>query len=299
MKKFALAISLAFGVFSLAACTSNDENADSAKSTDNSEVVVASKAGNITKEEFYQELKDRYGENLLQEMVVTKVLADKYEVTDQDVDAQVQQLKDQYGDQFNMVLQQNGFTSEDDFRRAVHFNLLQEKAATEDIKISDEAIQKQYDRMKTEIRASHILVDSKEKADDLLKQIKNGADFAKLAKENSTGPSAPNGGDLDFFGVGQMDPAFEDAAYNLEVGGVSEPVQTQYGWHIIKVTDKRDAKGVQAFDKVKDQIKRQLANENIDTKKAKAKIDQMIKDANIDIKIDQFKGLFKDNTATK
>jgi len=90
----------------------------------------------------------------------------------------------------------------------------------------------------SEIRASHILVETEDEAKDLYNEIKNGKDFAQIAQEKSLCPSSQNGGDLGFFGKGMMVKPFEDAAFALEVGQVSEPVQTQFGWHLILVTDK-------------------------------------------------------------
>lgn len=91
-----------------------------------------------------------------------------------------------------------------------------------------------------EINARHILVKEEDEAKAIIKQLEDGADFAELAKEKSTGPSGPNGGSLGFFTKGQMVPPFEEAAFALETGDFTkEPVQTQFGWHIIKVDDKR------------------------------------------------------------
>ena len=90
------------------------------------------------------------------------------------------------------------------------------------------------------IRASHILVKTEEEAKDLLKKLEDGADFGELAQEYSLCPSKRDGGDLSFFGRGMMVKPFEDAAFALEVGQVSEPVETQFGWHLIKLTDKKD-----------------------------------------------------------
>ena len=91
----------------------------------------------------------------------------------------------------------------------------------------------------SEIRASHILVESKEDAVELLNQIKEGKiNFETAAAQKSLCPSGAAGGDLGFFGKGMMVKPFEDAAFALEVGELSEPVQTQFGWHIIKVTEK-------------------------------------------------------------
>ena len=96
--------------------------------------------------------------------------------------------------------------------------------------------------MRNEIRASHILVKTKEEADNLLNEIKSGKDFAQIAQEVSLCPSGHDGGDLGFFGRGMMVKPFEDAAFALnEMGDVSEPVETQFGWHLIKLTGIIDA----------------------------------------------------------
>jgi peptidyl-prolyl cis-trans isomerase C len=91
-----------------------------------------------------------------------------------------------------------------------------------------------------EWRASHILVKDRALAQALLARIKQGADFASLAHENSTCPSKSQGGDLGWFGPGKMVPAFESACKGIGVGSVSDVVQTQFGFHLIKLTGKRD-----------------------------------------------------------
>jgi peptidyl-prolyl cis-trans isomerase C len=107
-----------------------------------------------------------------------------------------------------------------------------------------------------EIRARHILVATVEEVKEVAERLKKGEDFAALAKEKSKDASA-EGGDLGFFAKGQMVKPFEDAAFALEVGEISEPVQTQFGWHIIKVEEKRD-QPLPTFDQVKEAIIVQL-----------------------------------------
>ncbi len=84
--------------------------------------------------------------------------------------------------------------------------------------------------------ARHILVDSEEKCNELKTEIENGADFAEVAKVNSTCPSSANGGDLGKFGPGQMVPEFDEAVFNGDVGVVYGPIQTQFGYHLLEVT---------------------------------------------------------------
>lgn len=90
-----------------------------------------------------------------------------------------------------------------------------------------------------QVRASHILVDTKAQAQGLKNRIEGGEDFSQIAKQFSKCPSGQRGGDLGYFGRGQMVPEFETAAFNLPKGEISEPVETDFGWHIIKVTDKK------------------------------------------------------------
>ena len=95
------------------------------------------------------------------------------------------------------------------------------------------------DKLVNEVRASHILVGTEQEANNLLSQIQGGASFEQLAQQHSQCPSGKNGGDLGFFGRGQMVPAFETAAFSMEPGQVSAPIKTQFGFHLIKVTGKR------------------------------------------------------------
>lgn len=105
----------------------------------------------------------------------------------------------------------------------------------------------------TEVRARHILVKTEDEAKKLLKRIADGADFAELAKKESKGPSAANGGDLGYFTQGRMVKPFADAAFALKVGEVSEPVKTEFGWHVIKVEDRRQRQAPK-FEDVKDRV---------------------------------------------
>ncbi len=93
--------------------------------------------------------------------------------------------------------------------------------------------------MAKEVHASHILVKSKEEAREILEKLKGGAKFSAIAKKRSACPSGKKGGDLGWFTRGRMVKPFEKAAFSMEKGEVSEPVKTQFGWHVIKVLEKR------------------------------------------------------------
>ena len=114
-----------------------------------------------------------------------------------------------------------------------------------------------------EFNASHILVESEKEALNILNSLKAGSDFSKLAQEKSTGPSGPNGGQLGWFGPGQMVPEFEAAVLVLEIGSISQPVKTQFGWHLVKLNDRR-VKAPPTFEEMKPELVQQLSQARID-----------------------------------
>ena len=148
--------------------------------------------------------------------------------------------------------------------------------------VSDAEAKKFYDSQvgsakSEEVRARHILVESKEKARELFEKVAYGTDFAELAKQHSKDPgSKDQGGDLGYFSKGQMVPQFEEAAFKLQKGEVSQPFETQFGWHIIKVDDRRAGQAV-PFDAVKERIvgaiMHQKAQQIAGDLRAKAKIE--------------------------
>jgi len=136
-----------------------------------------------------------------------------------------------------------------------------EKAMAADISAQDlaAAYEEEYGSAEPteEYNASHILVETEEDALAVKAEVDGGADFAETAKVKSTGPSGPGGGSLGWFGPGMMVPAFETAVQGLEVGAVSMPVETQFGWHIIKLDDKRN-KDAPAMESVKEELELQI-----------------------------------------
>ena len=111
--------------------------------------------------------------------------------------------------------------------------------------VTEEAVQDAYEAeyanadQKTEYKAAHILVETEEEAASLIEELRDGADFAALAKEHSTGPSGAGGGDLGWFATGTMVAPFEEAVAELEPGTISDPVNTQFGWHVIRLNETR------------------------------------------------------------
>src|SRR5699024_10626435 len=158
----------------------------------------------------------------------------------------------------------------------------------------DEEVEEYYNDIKVEKEARHILVEDPELAEDLKKQLDDGADFAELAKENSTDSSAEEGGDIGYFSKdSNLVPEFLDTAYALDVDDISEPVESQFGFHIIQVTDSREKEDFASLEDMKKEISRTLKSEKVDQAEAQEKIQQILDDAEIDIKIEEFKDLFE------
>lgn len=176
----------------------------------------------------------------------------------------------------------DGLDQDPDFKKQLEFLELQALrnayiSQKIDGAITDEVLNSAYeDEFKDyegpeEVNARHILVNEKVEAEDLIKQLDDGADFVELAKENSTGPSGPSGGDLGYFGKGQMVKPFEDAVFELEPGAYTkEPVQTQFGWHVIKMEDKRRQEKP-AFEAVAGELRQRLIREQYEARMAELK----------------------------
>lgn len=158
--------------------------------------------------------------------------------------------------------------------------LIQQKFMTDIVmkKKTDEGLKKIYDEKfknregKEEVHAYHILVKSEDEAKKISKQLKDGADFDKLAKLKSTEPGAKvSGGDLGYFTAEQMVPEFSKAAFAMKKGEISDPVQTNFGWHVIKVVDKR-AKKIPSFAEVKPALEKQLATDMVEDEVKRLKV---------------------------
>jgi peptidyl-prolyl cis-trans isomerase C len=156
----------------------------------------------------------------------------------------------------------------DDFKRKAAYTrtkLLMETLLQSEAKaaINDAAMKKVYDeaigqmKKEPEVRARHILVETEDEAKAVVAELKKGADFAELAKAKSKDPGSADGGDLGYFTKDQMVPEFSEVAFKLDKGQLSDPVKSQFGWHVIKVEDKRERQPPE-FDKVKDQLESYL-----------------------------------------
>lgn len=211
--------------------------------------------------EQYQQLPaEQLIDALLQRVAVEKALSDK---------ALAAGLQDDEDVKLREKIQRRGLLAEAWMRKT-----MQEV-------VTEEAIQAAYDETikdmepTPEVRASHILVPEKEKAEALKAEIEGGAAFADVAKENGTDGTKARGGDLGWFEKGQMVPEFAEAAFGAEEGALVGPVQTQFGWHLIEVTGKRD-KPIPTLEELRPQLTAQLSNaaaqEEITAARANAEI---------------------------
>jgi len=255
--------------------------------------------------------RDEILRNLLDQLVVYKLLNQEAKTrgltaTDAEVDAKLQEVRKQFPtqDAFEKALKSRNMTV-DGFKTDARADLSANKVMDAELATlpgpSDAEAKDFYtknpDRFKQEesVRASHILIhvepnadaaakaQAKAKIEEVLKKAKSGEDFAKLAQQYSQDGSASQGGDLGFFPRGQMVPEFSNVAFSLKPGQISDVVTTQFGYHIIKVTDRKPGRVV-PFEEAAPQIKQYLENEKkkahadafIETLKKKSKIEVLI-----------------------
>jgi foldase protein PrsA len=229
----------------------------------------------ITKEELDTKLTEMYGAEILDSLITNKVIEmeaakKKVKVTGNEIDEELTKLEESYGGEeaFAAALEQNQ-VSMDKIREDIEVYLLAEKMIGTSIDVSEEEMKSYFEEnkdsfdQKEQVKASHILVEDEATAKKIKEELDHGKDFAELAKEHSTDTSnADTGGDLGYFGKGEMAEEFEKAAFALENGAISEPVKTEFGYHIIKLVDKKAAKTAK-FDEHKDEIKELLFDQKV------------------------------------
>lgn len=217
-------------------------------------------------------------ENVLDKLVIEAIIMqkageDKVLPTDEEVNEQIKSFKEMVGGKegFDKFLETNEMT-EEYFKSGIKKELTVEKYREnylKNVKLTDKEIEDYYKKNKQKyetIEASHILVNTEEEAKEIEKELRAGADFGELAKKSIEPGAEERKGSLGYFGRGQMIAEFEKAAFALKVGEISAPVKTEYqpgktGYHIIKVTDKKDT-----LESVKEEVKADLENEKFEEK---------------------------------
>lgn len=240
------------------------------------EAVATVDGESITANDLYQLMVSVIGSQAVEQLITEKLIDNEaakqnIAVSEDEINAEFEEIKSNFPDEatFNMQLQYMGITPEQ-FKDQLASEMKLRKLVEPEIEVTDEEIQQYYDNNQSQfgtpeqVRASHILVkkEDKELAEKILAEVKNGGDFAELAKEYSEDGSAAQGGDLGFFGRGQMVAPFEEAAFSLDVNEISDLVESQFGYHIIKVTDKQEAE-VTPFEEVKEDIREMVFNQKV------------------------------------
>ncbi len=234
----------------------------------------------ITKDALYEKLVASSGAATLDAMISNEVVnqeADQanVKVTQEEVDAELTIYEENYGgtEALKETLAASGMTVES-LKDEIKTYLKVEKIVGPTINITDEQISTYFEDNKatfeqaSTVEANHILVETQEQAAEVKAKLDDGGDFAKLAAEYSTDTSnAENGGALGEFGIGEMAPEFEEAAFSMKVDEISEPVKTDFGFHIIQVTSKTEAAKATLEDS-KDEINEILFDEALNTKYA-------------------------------
>jgi len=239
------------------------------------------------------------------ELLFQTAVKEGYGASPEAIDAAFAELSGRYEtpEEFQAEMEKRGF-EESTLRESINRQLSIQKYIQETIVpeavVPEDMVRKAYDEnpqnftTQEQVKASHILINSsesdpQEKKDAALKKAKEvaalakakGADFAALAREHSEGPSGPSGGDLGYFTRGRMVKPFEDAAFSLKVNEVSDPVLTQFGYHIIKVTDRKEASTV-PFEEVQERLEQDLTNRMV-SEMIGRKLSELRKEAKIEV----------------
>ena len=282
MKK--LVVSMLLVVLLLTGCASN------AKLSNGEEKVVDLTVGAISVDDLYKEMKNKYALNILINMVDTKILDQKYKEDDEEK-KYIESMKNQaemyykyvYSQQYSsysqFLLSQYGVSSADELDPIFRLDNRRNKAVKEYAKslVSEKEINDYYEtKIVGDMKVSHILIkvdqssedenankeakdNAYSKAQEIIKKLDEGGDFATLAKENSEDSSKSNGGDIGYFNDGDNEEAFFEASKKLKVGEYTKtPVETKYGYHIIKLTDKKEK---ESLEKVREKIEDALGEE--------------------------------------
>ena len=266
-KKAILPVALSISVIGLAGCSSGGTK------------YISSKAGDVTEKDIVESIGANQLSKAATSMMIQKVLLDKYKnkIDEKVIDEQLKKAQEQYGgkDKFEQILKQKGFTL-DQYKDGLKVKAAQTIMINEYAGITEDKLKESYEKNKHQYHLAHILIsvksssnpnglsneEAKKKAEEVLKKIKDGGDFATLAKEysNDTG-NASNGGDLGWSSKEDNSyvSEFNNAAYALNKDQVSDVVKTPFGYHIIKVLDTKDS----SYDELKTSLEEKAAEQAV------------------------------------
>ena len=241
------------------------------------EIVASVEGETITKDDLYNLLVEQNGAEALNSLIVNKVIENEakkedIKISDKELDEELTNYIETLGGEelFNASLEQSGMKI-DSIKENIKQYLTIKKLVEPRIEVTDEEVETFFEENKDEfneeeqVKASHILVEDEKTAKAVDEKIAAGEDFAELAAEYSKDTAnAESGGDLGYFSKGKMLEEFDNMAFSMEIDEISDPVKTESGYHIIKLTDKKEAKEA-VFDEHKDEIKETLFEEKLKT----------------------------------
>ena len=276
MKKVIATVTLGAALVGLSACSLGNDT------------LVETKSGDITKDDLYNKMVETSGATALEQLIEEKVLRDNYSVTDKEVEAELKTVKKQFStdEEFKSALKSSGLKNEAALKKQIELSLIQQKATTEGVDKSDKKLKAYYEKHKEDFetaKASHILVQDEKAAKEIKKKLDDGGDFSKLAKEYSIDTAtASKGGDLGEFKRGDMVTEFSDAAFSIKLNTISDVIKTDYGYHIIKVTERKQ----KTYEQAKDEVEKAYLSEHAKSyqdviKKLKSKDKVEIKDKDL------------------
>lgn len=243
---------------------------------------------------FERYLKESVLENMITDKALEQIaLENGVEVSDEELESQFETYKSQFpSDEDYQTFLDTNMMTEDYLKNTIRKDQIINEYLqdySQEVEVNDSDLETYYEENKDEIdkvRASHILVEDPVLAQEVLEKLYEGEDFAEMAKEYSIDGSAQSGGDLGFFGKGQMIPEFEEVAFSLEVGELSGLVESQFGIHIIKVTEKQTT-FEENKEAVEEQYRSNLFNERVTEIRENAEVEKVVDYENIDLGIEE------------
>lgn len=271
MKKKKILGAMLISMSLLAACSSSNED-----------TLVNTSVGSVTQSDLTSYLQELYGTDAIAQVTLNMVLENKYSVSEEQIDKALTQMKAELGEGYQEALEGQSVT-EETLRRNIKYQLLVQQAVADYLNVSDEDLEEYHAQWQPAITVQHILVDTEEKANEVVEKLGAGAPFEDLVLEYSLDETTVNSNGL-LAGItsGTMEKEFEKVAFSLsEEGEISEPVKTIFGWHIIKLVTPAEKSD---FETNKEAVKAAYIEAKMTNEVIKSALGALLEEVNLDIK---------------